>query len=147
MFKTFLRITFLILYFFSFKIKNHTKTCCDFYSFGNKNISQGIELTTNGLKFYSNEEIFLFTWPFDEEKIYVVYGNIKPEEKHFVYGEVFWVQTIILKKTDLENFKKVVFNKRIFIFSHFTIFITILIISINSFSLWAIIITLFYMVL
>ena len=106
MFKTFLRITFLIVSFFSFKIKNHTKTCCDFYSFGNKNISQGIKLTTNGLKFYSNEEIFLFTWPFDEEKIYVVYGNIKPEEKHFVYGEVFWVQTIILKKTELEKFKK-----------------------------------------
>ena len=87
MFKTFLRITFLIVSFFSFKIKNHTKTCCDFYSFGNKNISQEIELTPNVLKFYSNEEIFLFTWPFDEEKIYVVYGNIKPEEKHFVYGE------------------------------------------------------------
>ena len=106
MFKTFLRITFLIVSFFSFKIKNHTKTCCDFYSFGNKNIFQEIELTTNGLKFYSNEEIFLFTWPFDEEKIYVVYGNIKPEENHFVYGKVFWVQTIILEKTDLEDFKK-----------------------------------------
>lgn len=106
MFKTFLRITFLILSFFSFKIKNHTKTCCDFYSFGNKYIFQEIELTTNGLKFYGNEKIFLFTWPFDEEKIYVVYGNIKPEENHFIYGKVFWVQTIILEKTDLEDFKK-----------------------------------------
>ena len=106
MFKTFLRITFLIVSFFSFKIKNHTKTCCDFYIFGNKNIFQEIELTTNGLKFYGNEKIFLFTWPFDEKRIYVVYGNIKPEENHFIYGKVFWVQTIILEKTDLEDFRK-----------------------------------------
>ena len=102
----FISLVFILSFVYEIKVfaDYHEYCCCLFDKFFQKN---NVVNLTKELDFYSDKNIFLFTGEIetDQNKIYVIYGNINPEKNHYVFGKVFWAQTIIIDKKELEEFK------------------------------------------